>query len=81
MDYNDTKQGKNFPKTIYDKINQETNYNCQGSGCTCKYIHRRTNYDMIQQQLYSDSNSSLNLGKIKIYKPMEYKKGNKYLGV
>ena len=28
---------KKFPKIIYNTLNQETNYDCQGD-CTCKYI-------------------------------------------
>ena len=34
---------KNFPKTIYDNLQNETDYECEGS-CTCKYLKNRTNF-------------------------------------
>lgn len=36
-----------FPETIYSSINKETNYNCQGSSCSCKYLKNRTEFDGI----------------------------------
>lgn len=36
---------RKFPKVIYDKLNQETNYDCEGS-CTCKYIKNRSDFDI-----------------------------------
>lgn len=34
----------------FSKLIDETNYNCEGSGCSCKYLHDRSTYD---QQQYS----------------------------
>ena len=42
---------RKFPKIIYDKLNQETNYDCQGS-CTCKYIKDRTDFDISLHNLF-----------------------------
>ena len=36
---------RKFPKVIYDKLNQETDYDCKGS-CTCKYIKNRSDFDI-----------------------------------
>jgi hypothetical protein len=38
---------KVFPKTKYDSLKDETDYNCQGS-CTCKFLKNRTEFDKAQ---------------------------------
>jgi hypothetical protein len=40
-------RAKRFPKTIYDKLKEETNYTCDKE-CTCKYLNNRTEYDRLQ---------------------------------
>lgn len=45
---------KNFPKTIYDNLQNETEYECEGS-CTCKYLKDRTNFDIAQFSKFEDN--------------------------
>ena len=37
-------------KTNYDfvELKNENNYNCQGSGCSCKYLNNRSPFDIQQ---------------------------------
>ncbi len=81
--YSNLNNSKVFPQNYYDKLKQETNYNCQGSCCTCKYTHRRTEYDKIQEQMYQDNKSSLKLNPVifPLMKTQYYTKNKKYLGV
>jgi hypothetical protein len=44
---------RKFPKVIYDKLNQETEYDCQGS-CSCKYIKNRTDFDITLYHNFED---------------------------
>jgi len=44
---------KNFPKTIYDNLQNETDYECEGS-CTCKYLKNRTNFDIAQFNKFAE---------------------------
>jgi len=46
--YNSTNK---FPKTIYNKIKTESNYHCN-SPCTCKFLNYRSEFDIMQIQLY-----------------------------
>lgn len=81
--YSNLSNGKVFPQNYYDKLKQETNYSCQGSCCTCKYTHRRTEYDKIQEQLYQDNQSSLkiNTSIFPLMKTNYYSGNNKHVGV
>ena len=75
---------KMFPKTKYSSVINEDNYKCQGSPCTCKYEHNRTNYDNTQNKAYFFQNSEsigLDMKTIPIYHSSQYKKGYKYIGV
>jgi hypothetical protein len=64
---------KKFPKTIYDKLNQETDYDCQGS-CTCKYLKDRTNFDMNVYQRVEDG-TKIKLPILKTDGPSEKSRG------
>jgi len=44
---------KKFPKTIYDNLQDETNYECEGS-CTCKFLKDRTDFDIVQFSNFKD---------------------------
>ena len=44
---------KNFPKTIYDNLQNETNYDCEGK-CTCKYLKDRTDFDIAQYDKFKE---------------------------
>jgi hypothetical protein len=83
--YSNLNKGKVFPQNFYYKINQEKNYSCQGSCCSCKYLDNRSNYDKIQDQMYQMTNSSIKLDPkiFPIMKPnyYNYNKNNKYTGV
>jgi hypothetical protein len=37
-----------FPKPIYSYLDKETNYRCQGTGCTCKYLNDRSEFDKME---------------------------------
>ena len=50
---------KKFPKIIYNTLNQETNYDCQGD-CTCKYIKNRTEFDINQSHYTEDKDKYKN---------------------
>jgi hypothetical protein len=45
---------KRFPKTIYDKLKEQTNYGCEGK-CTCKYLDNRTSYDRMQMLAFQNN--------------------------
>ena len=42
-----------FPETIYSSINKESNYKCQGSSCTCKYLNDRSEFDKMENNNYN----------------------------
>ena len=81
--YSNLSNGKTFPKPYYDKLKQETNYNCQGSSCTCKYTERRTGYDKIQEQMYQDNQSSIKINSniFPLMKTNYYTGNSKHIGV
>lgn len=41
-----------FPKTLYDKLKNESHYKCDGSSCSCKFLKNRSNYDQMQYEIY-----------------------------
>ena len=47
-----------FPKTIYDNLQDETKYECEGS-CTCKYIKNRTDFDINQFKKFEDGKNTV----------------------
>lgn len=60
-----------FPETIYSSMNKETNYKCQGSSCSCKYLNNRTEFDKIENNInnnYLFDSSKVNKNSYK-YKP------------
>jgi hypothetical protein len=59
-----------FPKTLYSNLNNETNYKCQGSCCSCNYVNN-----------YSTQNISNSMNSFAEFKPTLYKRGNKYIGI
>ena len=50
-------------KTQYDfgTLKNENNYKCDGSQCTCKYLHSRSDYDK-QQFLNFQKQNDINYG-------------------
>ena len=60
-----------FPETIYANLNNESNYKCQGSKCTCKYLNDRSEFDKIENSINKDylyNTSKVNKNSYK-YKP------------
>ncbi len=41
-----------FPKPLYDKLKNETQYKCDGSSCSCRFLKNRSNYDQMQYEVY-----------------------------
>ena len=46
----------------FSKLEGESNYTCEGSGCTCKYLHDRSDYDR-QQYLKVQAENNIDYGK------------------
>ena len=74
-----TNQAKQFPKTIYTKLDKEDNYQCQGTKCSCKYIGKnyRTEYDDLQYM----SPQTMVQTYSKPKEEFEYRSSWKYIGV
>jgi hypothetical protein len=43
-------------KNDFANISNESSYSCQGSECSCKYLHSRTEYDKQQYLLFQKEN-------------------------
>jgi hypothetical protein len=55
-------------------LQNEDNYKCSGSGCTCKYLNNRTQYDRNQFVAYNQGNSTdYEKAMFKTYKKNPYK--------
>ena len=48
---------RNISGYDFSKLNNENNYSCAGSGCTCKFLKDRTQYDKQQYLQYQQGNS------------------------
>lgn len=46
-----------YPKYDFTTLSNETKYDCNGTGCTCKFLHDRSQYDNQQYLQFKNENS------------------------
>lgn len=56
--FNNKKSNTFNYQSTYDTLKTEDNYDCT-SGCTCKYLHNRSSYDVMQRQLWEKQDKNL----------------------
>jgi hypothetical protein len=68
-----------FPKPIYSYLDKETDYRCQGTSCTCKYLNDRSEFDKMENGIvnydYLFNSSKINKNSYK------YKPDSKHFGI
>jgi len=69
-----------FPKPIYSYTDKEQDYRCQGTGCTCKYLNDRSEFDKIMENGIIDYNYIVDDSKVN-KNSYKYKPDTKHFGI